>query len=120
MGFFVEEPYTAMNKFNSTVLATLLLVYSPLGIGQGQTLIEPEMEIVDLVNLDPRSPREGLHMRSDGLATIRIGRLSTTFTASSTDSIELPLTPVMTSPFLNRIFLNMALGFMPVMEIPAG
>ena len=76
MGFFVEEPYTAMNKFNSTVLATLLLVYSPLGIGQGQALIEPEMEVVDLVNLEPRSPREGLHMRSDGLATIRIGRLN--------------------------------------------
>jgi len=65
-----------MNKTIYTVFATLILSYSPLGIGQGQALIEPEMEIVDLVNLDPRSPREGLHMRSDGLATIRIGRLN--------------------------------------------
>jgi len=73
---FEEEPYTAMNKSIYIVFATLVLIYSPLGIGQSQSLIEPEMEIVDPANLDPRSPREGLHMRSDGLATIRIGRLN--------------------------------------------
>ena len=65
-----------MNKIIYAVFATLLLTYSPLGIGQGQPLIEPEMEIVDLVNLEPRNPREGLNMRSSGLATIRIGRLN--------------------------------------------
>jgi len=65
-----------MNKLTYIVFATLTLIYSPLGIGQGQPLLEPEMEIVDLVNLKPRSPREGLHMRADGLATIRIGRLN--------------------------------------------
>ena len=65
-----------MKKIISLFSATLLLAFSQFGVAQGTPLIEPKMEVVDIVNMEGRTLRPGLNMQSAGLSLVRVGRLS--------------------------------------------
>ncbi len=65
-----------MKNTANLAFTIILLACSQFSFAQGQLLIEPKMEIVDLSGMEARNLREGLQMRTAGLSSIRVGQLT--------------------------------------------
>ena len=62
-----------MNRLFLAISSLLIVTFATLA--SSQSLIVAEMAAHDLFGMEPRNVREGIHIRSVGLATVRLSRV---------------------------------------------